>query len=945
MGRAPTPGAPQRVSAHVVPKAPAFSAEDEDEKTTIESGGWEEEASTTVEQGEVAEKVRALGALGAEARRSGSNTNITSTNGSGVSDEPTVDDQRASAALALLPPPSVARLVVTGGNDSGRSLEVRPGKTYTVGRGIDNDMVLTDITASRKHFDVRNENGSWILADRGSGNGTLVNSRIEDAPFMLASGDTIEVGNTAFRFDLVSSAISLPGLPREIATVPGRRDAPPTAHSAAGDLPRLNPEDPDSVELATPAVGPERPGTREGSPPPAPRDDAAPASARGAEPHAPANGVPHEVPGVPTYDGSVDDDLEMSTVSGKPPSAADPARPAGPPNRPKTLPPPSPLPRPRTQTGRPPLAPIGYAPDRAGPRSQQLAAMPMPQPPAAMASAMAATISPMHAPALLPQPSTTLPMPQMANRPPLSPALLDPSHGPLPTTIPGQGPPLPARGPRLPFSYPSVTDIISQHAVSQHAPGNPRGPVHVTGHAGRDATSTALVQPMSYSGGQAVLAPRVPRAMPPLSRRTKIGLGLTGLGVFAAIATLSIIRAASSHSEAAETSSAAAAGMTAPGRDPATTPRAARPLTVTPIPTITPPSTTPPATVPAMTTGSGSGALPRPDRPPAPTAPQAPGVAAIPSTTPPTTGPSTTASPITVPPVPPGSPANPTRNDRVASTTPPAAAPTATPTAPSTPVAPASPTPPEPDPPTATVEAPAKPDQIAATSPAPRNDRRPARRVEPRRADRNDRKPVEVAVATPRPDKKHGGRSMRDVKAEASGLYKTRNFSGAAQLLTSSLSGFGSDDTKELKSIAAIYAQLGRAYNIGMAPGTKATEAYQALRHAIDYDGDVGSAYIPEMQDKLVGVATRAASSYMASHEYELAFQAVRMAESLGSKSTNNATVRTLLEETASDLYRTAQSELASDPEGAKKKARQILGMVDTRNPLYARAQKLINGP
>ena len=58
MGRAPNPGAPQRVSAHVVPKAPnTFSNEDEEEKTTIESG-WEDEASTTVEQGEVAEKIR-----------------------------------------------------------------------------------------------------------------------------------------------------------------------------------------------------------------------------------------------------------------------------------------------------------------------------------------------------------------------------------------------------------------------------------------------------------------------------------------------------------------------------------------------------------------------------------------------------------------------------------------------------------------------------------------------------------------------------------------------------------------------------------------------------------------------------------------------------------------------------------------------------------------------
>src|SRR5262245_37262993 len=106
MARATNPGAPQRVSAHVVPKAPSFSADDEEEKTTIESGGWEEEASTTVEQGEVADKIRALAIGAPPAGRS--NTSITSTGGNTVNDEPTVDDQRAIAALAVMPPPSSA---------------------------------------------------------------------------------------------------------------------------------------------------------------------------------------------------------------------------------------------------------------------------------------------------------------------------------------------------------------------------------------------------------------------------------------------------------------------------------------------------------------------------------------------------------------------------------------------------------------------------------------------------------------------------------------------------------------------------------------------------------------------------------------------------------------------------------------------------------------------
>jgi hypothetical protein len=92
MGLAPKAGAPGRVSAHVVPKVPAFSEEEED-KTTIESG-WEEEASTTVEQGQVAEQIRMLGrqppASSTPSMSPMSSGNITSTNS--LLEEPTVDE-------------------------------------------------------------------------------------------------------------------------------------------------------------------------------------------------------------------------------------------------------------------------------------------------------------------------------------------------------------------------------------------------------------------------------------------------------------------------------------------------------------------------------------------------------------------------------------------------------------------------------------------------------------------------------------------------------------------------------------------------------------------------------------------------------------------------------------------------------------------------------------
>src|SRR3954468_20440765 len=130
MGRAPNPGGPQRVSAHVVPKAKPFPEEgdDEEEKTTIESG-WEEEASTTVEQGEVAEKIRALGSEQSPitpGRQQG--TGITST-GANQLDEPTVDDQNANSQIAALAPGLIARLSITQGNDIGQEIEIRPGKS------------------------------------------------------------------------------------------------------------------------------------------------------------------------------------------------------------------------------------------------------------------------------------------------------------------------------------------------------------------------------------------------------------------------------------------------------------------------------------------------------------------------------------------------------------------------------------------------------------------------------------------------------------------------------------------------------------------------------------------------------------------------------------------------------------------------------------------------
>jgi hypothetical protein len=190
------------------------------------------------------------------------------------------------------------------------------------------------------------------------------------------------------------------------------------------------------------------------------------------------------------------------------------------------------------------------------------------------------------------------------------------------------------------------------------------------------------------------------------------------------------------------------------------------------------------------------------------------------------------------------------------------------------------------------------------------------------------------------------GRTPQDVKSAANVLYRAKDFSGAASLVTSALPSFTGGDAQDLRTIAAIYLQLGKSYNIGMASGTRFTEAYIALLRARGYDRDLGAVYIPEIEQRLATTASRAASSFMAAKEYESAFQAVRVSDSLGSAtSQTNKAVREKLEEVATELVRTAQSEIAADPEAAKKKLRQVQGIVETKHAAYVKATKLLSGP
>ena len=91
-----------------------------------------------------------------------------------------------------------ALVVRAGGGRAGESF--RPaGERTRIGRSPDCDIFLDDVTVSRNHAVLIEENGKFSVDDQGSLNGTFVNRRrIDRAP--LEEGDELQVGKYRMTF-------------------------------------------------------------------------------------------------------------------------------------------------------------------------------------------------------------------------------------------------------------------------------------------------------------------------------------------------------------------------------------------------------------------------------------------------------------------------------------------------------------------------------------------------------------------------------------------------------------------------------------------------------------------------------------------------------------------------------------------------------------------------
>ncbi len=99
-------------------------------------------------------------------------------------------------------PPDTAMLIVRSGAQAGDRFALNDGVTR-LGRHPDSEIMLDDITVSRRHVAVENTDEGWVATDAGSLNGTYVNQeRIERA--VLHHGDELQIGK--FRLVLFERA-------------------------------------------------------------------------------------------------------------------------------------------------------------------------------------------------------------------------------------------------------------------------------------------------------------------------------------------------------------------------------------------------------------------------------------------------------------------------------------------------------------------------------------------------------------------------------------------------------------------------------------------------------------------------------------------------------------------------------------------------------------------
>ena len=117
-------------------------------------------------------------------------------------------DQTTSASQTVLTEAGDARprpanqngcLIVIYGHEMGRRVQVG-AEPLTIGRSPNCEVPIDQESVSRKHCQIRFEDGGFLVRDLGSTNGTYVNDDLIEPQGRLRHGDQLKVGRTILKF-------------------------------------------------------------------------------------------------------------------------------------------------------------------------------------------------------------------------------------------------------------------------------------------------------------------------------------------------------------------------------------------------------------------------------------------------------------------------------------------------------------------------------------------------------------------------------------------------------------------------------------------------------------------------------------------------------------------------------------------------------------------------
>lgn len=111
---------------------------------------------------------------------------------------PSVRPERADASFGGAPA-GIATLRVGQGSEAGTAFSLT-GDVVSCGRDPGNQVVLDDVSVSRKHAEFYRPGSAYVVADLGSLNGTYVNAeRVKTA--ILVTVDDLRIGRYVLVFD------------------------------------------------------------------------------------------------------------------------------------------------------------------------------------------------------------------------------------------------------------------------------------------------------------------------------------------------------------------------------------------------------------------------------------------------------------------------------------------------------------------------------------------------------------------------------------------------------------------------------------------------------------------------------------------------------------------------------------------------------------------------